>query len=103
MLVRCGVIGAHITPTAMTKPVRLTISLTPELHALLTSYADASGCSVSRAVSDWLETSREAIEFTAQRVHAAKAAPRLAAAQLHAYASAVSSPAAVSASRPRSR
>lgn len=87
----------------MTKPVRLTISLSPELHGLLHAYAEASGCSVSRAVSDWLDSSKEAIAFTASRVQQAKDAPRLAAAQLHAYAAAASSPGAVASARPRQR
>jgi hypothetical protein len=85
----------------MTKPVRLTVSLSPELHDLLHSYADASGCSVSRAVSDWLEASRDAIQFTAARVRDAKQAPALAAAQINAYALAASSPAAVASAKPR--
>jgi hypothetical protein len=87
----------------MTKPVRFTISLSPELYALVSDYADASGCTLSRAVTDWLETSKDAIHFTAQRVKAAKDAPRLAAAQIHAYAVAASSPEAVAAARPRQR
>jgi hypothetical protein len=87
----------------MTKPVRFTISLSPELYSLVSDYADASGCTLSRAVTDWLETSKDAIEFTAQRVKAAKDAPRLAAAQIHAYAVAASSPEAVAAARPRQR
>lgn len=66
--------------------VRLTISVTPEVHAAFTRLAAASGLSLSRAMGEWLGDTLEAVEFTASKVEEARAAPRLVMRQMHAYA-----------------
>jgi hypothetical protein len=68
---------------------RLSVSLPPDVQAALAAYAAASGMSVNRAIAEWLTTSMEAILFTTDQVQRAKEAPKLAAARVHAYASAM--------------
>ena len=66
--------------------VRLTISVTPEVHAVFQRLAGASGMSLSRAMGEWLGDTLEAVEFTASKVEQARAAPKLAMREMHAYA-----------------
>ncbi len=71
---------------ATAERVRLTISVTPEVHAAFTRFAAASGLSLSRAMGEWLGDTLEAVEFTARKVEEARAAPKLVMRELHAYA-----------------
>lgn len=66
--------------------IRLTISVTPEVHDTFLLLAKASGMSLSRAMGEWLEDTREGAEFMAQTVQKAREAPKVAARELHAYA-----------------
>lgn len=72
--------------TDTTERVRLTISVTPEVHAAFTRLAAASGMSLSRAMGEWLQDTLEAVQFTAEKVEQARAAPRLVMREMHAYA-----------------
>jgi hypothetical protein len=66
--------------------VRLTISITPEVHAAFTRLASARGLSISRTMGDWLDDTLDASAYLADTLEKARAAPRLVAQQLHAYA-----------------
>lgn len=74
----------------MTSPpspkVRLTISVTPEVHASFDRLAKASNMSMSSAMGQWLEDTLEAVNFMAIKCEQAKAAPKLVMAEMHAYA-----------------
>lgn len=65
--------------------VRLTISVTPEVHATFLRLAKASGMSISRAMGEWLGDTLDAAEFTAVQVEKARTAPAKVARNLHAY------------------
>ena len=74
------------TPTPKTEPVRLTITVTPEVHAAFRRLADASGMSMGKAMGEWLGDTLEAVEFMAEKMEQARAAPRLVMQEMHAYA-----------------
>jgi hypothetical protein len=73
-------------PTPTTDRVRLTISVTPEVHATFQRLANAGSMSISRAMGEWLGDTLEAAEFMASTMERARAAPKLVARELHAYA-----------------
>lgn len=68
------------------KPVRLTISVTPQVHLAFERLAAASGVSLSRCMGEWLGDTLDAVEHTAAMVERARAAPKLAMREMHAYA-----------------
>lgn len=68
------------------KPVRLTISVTPQVHSAFERLAAASGVSLSRCMGEWLGDTLDAVEHTAAMVERARAAPKLAMREMHAYA-----------------
>jgi hypothetical protein len=74
----------------MAKPpspnVRLTITVTPEVHATFQRLAQAGSMSISRAMGEWLGDTIEAAEFTAQKMEQARAAPKVVMREMHAYA-----------------
>ena len=74
------------TPSTSTEPVRLTITVTPEVHAAFRRLADASGMSMGKAMGEWLGDTLEAVEFMAEKMEQARAAPRLVMQEMHAYA-----------------
>lgn len=74
------------TTTPPTKDIRLTIPVTPEVHAAFTRISNASGMPVGRAMAEWLGDTLEAAEYLADMLEKARAAPRLVAQELHAYA-----------------
>lgn len=76
----------HMEKTLQQKRVRLTISVSPEVHTAFHRMAAASGLSVSRAMGDWLADSVEAAEFMAEKLEEARRAPRAIVQELHAYA-----------------
>lgn len=71
------------TPTPR---VRLTISVTPEVHSTFQRVAKAGSMSISRAMGEWLEDTLEAAEFTASKMEQARAAPSVVMREMHAYA-----------------
>ena len=74
----------------MTSPptpnVRLTISVTPQVHATFQRLAKGSGVSISKAMGEWLGDTIEAAEFMAEKIEQARAAPRIVMQEMHAYA-----------------
>jgi hypothetical protein len=74
------------TDTTPPERIRLTISVTPEVHATFTRLAAAGSMSISRAMGDWLADTIDAAEFMAAKMEEARSAPKKVARQLHAYA-----------------
>jgi NTP pyrophosphatase (non-canonical NTP hydrolase) len=76
------------TPPTPTKPeeVRLTIPVTAEVHEAFTRIAKATRMPVGRAMGEWLGDTLDAAQFMAQTLEKARAAPRLVAQEMHAYA-----------------
>jgi|JI8StandDraft_2_1071088.scaffolds.fasta_scaffold46674_3 hypothetical protein len=68
------------------KPIRLTITVTPEVHAAFERLSAASGTSMSRCMGEWLGDTIEAVEYTATLVEKARQAPKLVMREVHAYA-----------------
>lgn len=77
-----------ISPPSLTRNdsqerVRLTISVSPEVHATFQRMAAATGVSLGRAMGDWLADTHEAAQFMANAVERAREAPKLALRELH--------------------
>lgn len=71
---------------APSERVRLTISVSPEVHRTFQRLAEAGSMSVSRAMGDWLQDTLEAAEFMASTMEKARAAPKMVIRELHGYA-----------------
>lgn len=68
----------------MSERIRLTISVTPEVHEVFTSMAEASGMSLGRAMGDWLQDTLEGAQFVASKMQQARRAPQLVMAEMKA-------------------
>lgn len=66
--------------------IRLTITVTPEVHATFQRLSKAGSMSISRAMGEWLGDTVEAAEFMAEKMEQARAAPKVVMAEMHAYA-----------------
>jgi hypothetical protein len=75
-----------MTSTPTQERVRLTITVTPEVHAAFDRLAKASGFSLGRAMGEWLGDTLEAVEYTAAKVEEARLAPKLVMREIHAMA-----------------
>lgn len=60
-----------------TPNIRLTITVTPEVHATFSRLAAASGDSLSKTMGGWLGATVEGAELMASQIERAKAAPQL--------------------------
>jgi hypothetical protein len=58
--------------------IRLTIAVTPEVHAAFQRMADATGISLSRAMGDWLADTIEGAQLLTLQLEKARAAPKVA-------------------------
>jgi hypothetical protein len=76
----------HMNTTSAPSNIRLTITVSPEVHDTFQRMAKAGGMSLSRCMGDWLADTVEAAAFTAQKMEEARAAPRLVAREIHSYA-----------------
>lgn len=68
------------------KNIRLTITVTPEVHQIFSRFAKAASMPVGRAMGEWLGDTLDAAAFTAKKMEEARAAPALVSRELHAYA-----------------
>lgn len=75
--------------------IRLTITVTPEVHAAFTRLAGATNASLGRAMGDWLGDTLEAAEHAATLMERARAAPKQVMREIHAYALGVADEAGV--------
>ena len=84
-LVRSGA-QCTMASTPTLERIRLTISVTPEVHAAFVRLSKASSIPIGRAMGEWLGDTLDAVQFTASKVEEARAAPRLVMQEMHAYA-----------------
>jgi hypothetical protein len=74
----------------MTKPpsqnIRLTISVSPEVHAAFKRMAEVSGMSIGRSMGEWLADTLEGVQFVTDKLQRAREAPRQVAQELRASA-----------------
>ena len=73
-------------PPTLKKPVRLTIPVSPEVHEAFQRLAKVGNMSTGRAMGEWLADTLDAANFMATTMEKARAAPKLVAQELHAYA-----------------
>lgn len=66
--------------------IRLTITVTPEVHETFTRFAKAASMPVGRAMGEWLGDTIDAATFIAKKMEDARAAPAMVARELHSYA-----------------
>jgi hypothetical protein len=79
--------GAQCTMTSpTTKNVRLTISVTPEVHETFKRFSTAAGMSISKAMGEWLGDTIEGAQFITTKMEQARATPKLVMREMHAYA-----------------
>ena len=75
-----------MTSTTPAERVRLTISVTPDVHAAYARLAKASGSSIGREMGEWLASTLDAVQFTASKIEQAREAPEVVMRDLNAYA-----------------
>lgn len=75
-----------MTTNSTAKNVRLTISVSPEVHEAFFRMSKAANISISKCMGEWLLDTLEAAQFTALKMEEARSAPKLVAAQMHSYA-----------------
>lgn len=75
-----------MTSTPDPQRVRLTISVTPEVHATFQRLSAAGGMSISRAMGEWLSDTIDAATYMAEKMEQARSAPKLVARELHSFA-----------------
>ncbi len=57
--------------------IRLTISVSPEAHAVFKRMADATGMSLGMAMGEWLDDTAEGADLLAQKLSEARESPKL--------------------------
>ena len=79
--------GAECTMTLPTpEKIRLTITVSAEVHDTFSRMAAASGTSLGRTMGEWLGDTRDAAEAMALMLEKARQAPRQAMREMHSYA-----------------
>jgi hypothetical protein len=76
-------------PDSPVKPIRLTIPVDAETHAVFQRLGKAGNTSTGRAMGSWLHDTVQAAEYLAASMEKARTAPQLVARELHAYAMAL--------------
>jgi hypothetical protein len=72
--------------TSTTSPVRVSVSVSPEVYETYKRLAEAGSMSMSRAMGEWLGDTIEAAQFMAEKMEQARAAPKMVMREMHAYA-----------------
>lgn len=75
-----------MTSTPTPENIRLTITVTPEVHAAFQRISTAGKMSMSKAMGEWLADTLEAAEFMAEKMEQARAAPKVVMREMHSYA-----------------
>jgi hypothetical protein len=73
-------------PIKPAKKIRLTISVTPEVHASFTRLANAGNMSLGNAMGEWMSDTIEGVDYMAFTMERARAAPGIVMKEIHAYA-----------------
>jgi len=66
--------------------VRVTVPVTPEVLDAFQRLAKAGNMSTGKAMASWLEDTLDGVSYMASTMERARAAPKIVAAELHAYA-----------------
>ena len=74
------------TLTPPTRPPRVSVPVSSEVLDTFERLAAAGNMSTGKAIASWLEDTLDAAEYLASKMVQARAAPKLVAAELHAYA-----------------
>ena len=61
----------------MSERIRLTISVTPEVHAVFTRMSEVGGISLGKCMGEWLADTIDGAQFVAQKMEDARKAPRV--------------------------
>ena len=72
------------TPTQ--ERIRLTVTITPEVHEIFSRMAETMGVSLGRCIGDWLSDTAEGAQFVAHKMVEARKAPMTVMRELQAYA-----------------
>lgn len=64
------------------KPVRLTITVSPEVHEAFTRMSEVSGVPVGRCMGEWLADTLEGVQMITSQLERARQAPRLVVAEM---------------------
>jgi hypothetical protein len=74
------------TQDAAPQRIRLTISVSPEVHAAYARLAAVSNSSIGREMGDFLQETLQAVEFVTDKMEQARSAPQVVMREMHAYA-----------------
>lgn len=75
-----------MTSPTTSENIRLTITVTPEVHATFQRFAKATGMSLGKAMGEWLGDTLEGAELLASQMERARSAPKAAIREMHAFA-----------------
>lgn len=67
--------------------IRLTITVSPEVHEVFSRMAETAGVSLGRCMGDWLADTIDGAQFVATKMAEARAAPKTVMREMHAAAS----------------
>ena len=78
----------HMTKTLSTptRPTRVSVPISPEALEAFERLAKAGNMSTGRAIAEWLNDTLDGVTYMAATMERARAAPKIVAAELHAYA-----------------
>lgn len=74
-----------MTTTPTPERIRLTISVTPEVHEVFTRMSESSGLSLGRCMGDWLADTVEGAQFVALKMEEARKAPAMVMREMQAF------------------
>jgi hypothetical protein len=60
----------------MSERIRLTITVTPEVHQIFSNMADAAGISLGKCMGEWLADTADGAQFVALKMQEARKAPK---------------------------
>ena len=69
----------------MSERIRLTITVTPEVHEVFSRMAEAGGMSLGKCMGEWLADTIDGAQFVAQKMQEARKAPRTVMRELQAF------------------
>lgn len=70
----------------MADRIRLTITVTPEVHEVFSRMAEAGGMSLGKCMGEWLADTIDGAQFVAQKMQDARKAPRVVMREMQAFA-----------------
>lgn len=77
--------SASTYPPHMSERIRLTITVTPEVHEVFTRMSVAGGISLGKCMGEWLGDTIEGAQFVAHKMEEARKAPRVVMREMQAF------------------